>query len=212
MLKNNLVLRFVSALAIISATGLLPALAYAAGSGAAITKPPSGMGSIVLINQESGSETLTVNVNGNTYTVPAQGGSSANQVEFNLAPGSYTYSASVPGIAGINNSFTVTAGMVTGLTFQPNAADDMNGAQDADDVAQTQLVTVNGGEEKETKKDDKDKSSTSDKASSSKSSSKKEDNGDGPDGDDTHLVTVPGTVNDNDDLTVAVGDLTSQAQ
>ncbi len=210
MLKRNLVLRLVSALAIASAVGLLPAVTYAAGSSAAITKPPAGMGSVVLINQESGNEALTVNLNGNSYTVPAQGGSSASQVEFNLAPGSYTYNASAPGIAPINESVNVTAGKVTSLTFQPNSADDLNGAQDADDAAQTQLVTVNGGEEHEVKKDDKDKSSTSDKPSTRKV--KKSDNGDGPDGDDTHLVSVPGTVNDNDDLVVTVGDLTSQAQ
>ncbi len=210
MLKRNLVLRLVSTLAIASAVGLLPAVTYAAGSSAAITKPPAGMGSIVLINQESGNEALTVNLNGTSYAVPAQGGSSASQVEFNLAPGSYTYTASAPGIASVNENVTVTAGKVTSLTFQPNSADDLNGAQDADDAAQTQLVTVNGGEEHEVKKDDKDTSKTSDKPSTRKT--KKSDNGDGPDGDDTHLVSVPGTVNDNDDLVVTVGDLTSQAQ
>ena len=211
MLKRNLILRLVSALAAASAIGLLPAFTYAAGSSAAITKPPAGMGSVVLINQDGGSETLSVNLGGTTYTVAPQGGSGSNQVEFNLAPGSYTYSASVPGISAINKSVDVVAGKVTSLSFQDNTADIQNGDQDADDVAQTQLVTVVGNEsdEHETKKNDKDKS-TSDKHSGKKESSEQKDSG--PDGDETHLVAVPGTVNDNDDLLVTVGDLTSQAQ
>ncbi len=211
LFKNNLVLRLVSALAVASAIGLLPAATYAAGpAAAAITKPPAGMGSIVLINMESGNETLTVNVGSNTYTVAPQGGSGSNQVEFNLAPGSYSYTASAPGIAAVNNSFTVTAGQVTGLTFQPNPSDDMNGAQDADDVAQAQLTTVVGNEsdEHEKAKNDKDKSSSA----KDKPSSKKEDKGDGPDNDETHLVLGPSVVNDNDDLQVTTADLTSQAQ
>ncbi len=205
MLKRNLVLRIVSALAAASAVGLLPAFVHAAPPSATIAKPPAGMGSIVLINQESGSETLTLTLNGNSYTVAP-----TNQMEINLAPGSYTYSASVPGVAPINESVDVTTGKVASLTFQPNAADDLNGASDSDDVAQTQLVAVNNGEEREVKKDDKDTSKTSDKPSTRKT--KSSDKGDGPDGDDTHLVAVPGTVNDNDDLVVTVGDLTSQAQ
>ena len=210
MSRRNLFLRFVSMLAVASATGLLPAMAYAAGPSAAITKPPAGMGSVVLINQDGGSETLSVNLGGTTYTVAPQGGSGSNQVEFNLAPGSYTYSASVPGISAINKSVDVVAGKVTSLSFQDNTADDLNGSQDSDDVAQTQLVTVVGQEsdEHESKKNDSDKAK--DKASGKKESSEQKDSG--PDGDETHLVAVPGTVNDNDDLLVTVGDLTSQAQ
>ena len=212
MLRKNLFLRFVSTLAVASATGILPAMAYAAGPSAAIAKPPAGMGSIVLINMDSASgETLTVNVGGTSYTVAPQGGSSPNQVEFNLAPGSYNYTASVPGISAINNSFAVTAGKVTSLSFQDNTADIQNGDQDSDDIAQTQLVAVVGNEsdEHETKKNDKDKNST-DKKSGSKEGSEQKDSG--PDGDETHLVAVPGTVNDNDDLLVTVGDMTAQAK
>ena len=210
LLKKNLVLRLVSALAAASAVGLLPAASYAAGPSAAIAKPPAGMGSIVLINQDSGSETLTVNLNGTAYTVAPQGGSGSNQVEFNLAPGSYTYSASVPGISGINKSIDVVAGKVTSLSFQDNTADLANGDNDADDVAQTTLIAVVGNEadEHETKSD-KDKN-TSDKKSGKKESSEQKDSG--PDGDETHLVLGPSVVNDNDDLLVTVGDLTSQAQ
>ena len=210
MLRRNLFLRFVSALAVASAIGLLPAFTYAAGPSAAIAKPPAGMGSVVLINQESGNETLTVNVGGTPYTVAPQGGSGSSQVEFNLAPGSYSYSASAPGIAAINASFTVTAGKVTGLTFQPNPSDDMNGAQDADDVATTQLVQVVGREsdEHEHAKNDKDKSSK-DKTKGKDGDDQKDS---GNDGDETHTVAVPGTINDNDDLLVTVGDMTAQAQ
>jgi hypothetical protein len=198
MLTRNLVLRLVSALAATSAIGLLPAVSYAAGSGAAIAKPPAGMGSVVLINQDTMSgETLTVTFNGTPYTVAPQSGSATSEMEINLAPGSYTYSASLPGISAINKSVDVTAGRVTSLSFQPNTADLQNGDQDADDIAQTQLVTVVGNEsdEHEHKKGDKDEPKDS-----------------GPDGDETHLVLGPSVVNDNDDLLVTVGDMTSQAQ
>ena len=210
MLKRNLILRLVSALAAASAIGLLPAFTYAAGSSAAITKPPAGMGSVVLINQDGGSETLSVNLGGTTYTVAPQGGSGSNQVEFNLAPGSYTYSASVPGISGINKSIDVVAGKVTSLSFQDNAAELANGDNDGDDVAQTTLITVVGNEadEHESKSSDRDKAA--DKKSGSKESSEQKDSG--PDGDETHLVLGPSVVNDNDDILVTVGDLTSQAQ
>jgi len=211
VLNRNLMLRLVSALAVASAIGLLPAFTYAAGSGAAITKPPAGMGSVVLINQDTTSgATLTVTVNGTPYTVAPQSGSSTSQVEFNLAPGSYTYSANLPGVSAINQSVDVVAGKVTSLSFQPNSADIANGDQDADDVAQTQFVQVVGNEsdEHETKKSDNDKAK--DKKSGKKESSEQKDKG--PDGDETHLVAVPGTVNDNDDILVTVGDLTSQAQ
>jgi len=155
------------------------------------------MGSIVLINLDNGSETLTVNVGGTTYTVAPQGGSGSSQVEFNLAPGSYNYTASVPGISGINNSFTVTAGKVTSLSFQDNTADIQNGDQDADDIATTQLVTVVGNESDEHEHPKGKKSGDKDS---------------GPDGDETHLVAVPGTVNDSDDLLVTVGDMAAQAK
>jgi hypothetical protein len=199
MLKRNLLLRTVSALAVASAIGLLPAFTYAAGPSPAPTLPPAGMGSIVLINLDGGSETLSVNVGGTPYTVAPQGGSGSNQVEFNLAPGSYSYTASVPGVTGITNSINVAAGKVTSLSFQDNTADIQNGDQDADDIATTQLVTVVGREsdEHEHPKNDKDKDEQKDSVN---------------DGDETHLVAAPGTVNDNDDLLVTVGDMTALAK
>jgi hypothetical protein len=211
MLKRNLVLRLASALAAASAVGLVPAFAYAAGPSAAITRPSAGMASVVLINRDTASgETLTVNFGGTTYTIPPQGGSSPNQVEFNLAPGSYDFTASVPGISAISHSINVAAGRVTSLSFQDNTADLQNGDQDADDVAQTQQVmTVVGNEsdEHETKASDRD--TAKDKVSGSDESSEKDS---GPDGDEVHLQLGPSTVNDNDDLLVTVGDMTAQAQ
>ena len=199
MLKRTLLLRLVSALAVASAVGLLPAASYAAGPSASLALPPAGLGSIVLINLDKGNEALTVNFGGTTYTVSPQGGSGSNQVEFNLAPGSYNYTASVPGITGISNSISVAAGKVTSLSFQDNTADIQNGDQDSDDIATTQLVTVVGNEsdEHEHPKGDKNKDEQKDS---------------GPDGDETHLVAVPGTVNDNDDLLVTVGDMTALAK
>jgi hypothetical protein len=200
MLRRNLVLRLVSALAAVSAIGLLPAAAsYAAGPSAAIARPAAGMASVVLINQDTGkNETLTVTFNGTPYTIAPQGGSSSNQAEFSLAPGSYDFTASVPGITSVSHSIYVAADKVTSLSFRDNPADLQNADQDADDTAATQqLVSVVGNEsdEHETKTGDKDEAKDS-----------------GPDGDEVHLQLGPSTVQDNDDILVTVGDMTAMAK
>jgi hypothetical protein len=199
MLKRNLVLRLVSALAAASAAGLLPSAIYAAGPSAAITRPSAGMASVVLINQDTGKgETLTVTFNSTPYTIAPQGGSSPNQVEFTLAPGSYDFTASVPGITPVSHSIYVAAGKVTSLSFQDNTADLQNADQDADDAASTQqIVSVVGNEsdEHETKTGSKDEAKDS-----------------GPDGDEVHLQLGPSTVQDNDDILVTVGDMTAMAK
>jgi hypothetical protein len=204
MLRRNLVLRLVSALAAVSATGLLPAAIYAASPSAAITKPAAGMASVVLINQDTGkNETLTVTFNGTPYTIAPQGGSSSNRVEFSLAPGSYDFTASVPGITSVSHSIYVAADKVTSLSFQDNAADMQNSDRDADDTAQTQqVVTVVGNEsdEHETKQETENGTVKSEQKDS------------GPDGDEVHLQLGPSTVQDNDDILVTVGDMTAMAQ
>jgi hypothetical protein len=200
MLKRNLVLRLVSALAAVSAIGLLPAAAsYAAVPSAAITKPAAGMAGVVLINQDTGkNETLTVTFNGTPYTIAPQG-SSSSQVEFSLAPGSYDFTASVPGIASISHSIYVAADKVTSLSFRDNAADLQNNDQDADDTAQTQqVVSVVGNE--------------SDEHETKTGTNKDEAKDSGPDGDEVHLQLGPSTVQDNDDILVTVGDMTAMAQ
>ena len=149
MLKGNLLfLRLVSAMAIGLALASSPAFSYAA-TGSALTLPPAGMGSIVLVNLDGGNETLTVNFGGTIFTVPPQGGVSPNQVEFNLPTGTYSYTASVAGIGSITNSITVVAGRVLSLAFSDNLADLANGDQNGDDqsVITTQVISTDNDDE-----------------------------------------------------------------
>jgi hypothetical protein len=70
---------------------------------------PPGEGALVLVNYIGG--TLTVNINNQVYTVPADG-----RLQVNLPPGEVTYSAS-SGLAGTNGSVQIVAGQYTGLGF-----------------------------------------------------------------------------------------------
>ena len=70
---------------------------------------PSGEGALVLVNYIGG--TLTVNINNQLYTVPADG-----RLQVNLPPGEVTYSANA-GLSGTNGSVQIVAGQYTGLGF-----------------------------------------------------------------------------------------------
>jgi hypothetical protein len=70
---------------------------------------PSGEGALVLVNYIG--ETLTVNINNQLYTVPAD-----ERIQVNLPPGQVTYSASA-GFSGTNGSVQIVAGQYTGLGF-----------------------------------------------------------------------------------------------
>src|SRR5512135_2732804 len=131
MLKNLLLLRVVSAMAIVLAVASLPSRTLADSS---LSLPPAGMGSVVLMNQDTGTnEVLSVNFGGSPFTVAPQGSTMSNQVEFNIAPGTYSYTASVAGIGTVNGTVTVPAGRVISLAFVDNTADLANADQNGDD-------------------------------------------------------------------------------
>jgi hypothetical protein len=100
---------------------------YGTGNTGALALPTSGMGSINLINYDGAGEQLMVDFAGIDYIVPAslQGGSGVwNHVEFNLAPGTYNWTASVMGNdTVVNGTITVQAGKVTSIGFYDNPAD-----------------------------------------------------------------------------------------
>ncbi len=128
-----------------------PAASYAAGPASGLSLPPAGMGSVDVINYDGGSDTLTVSLSGTTFQVPPSlngGNQQWNHVQFNLAPGTYSYSATFPNDdTNAQGNFTVTAGRITGLGFYRNLADDdsSNGKGDDRESKSTQLSEAHKG-------------------------------------------------------------------
>ncbi len=137
MFNKNLWLRVVSLLVILSAIAAVPAFASApsgkitgnyavngTGNTGEIAMPSAGMGSIVLINYNgAGGAPLLVDFNGVDYVIPpsTEGGSGVwNHVEINLAPGTYTYTASVANKGFNTSAVQIAAGKVTSLGFLTN--------------------------------------------------------------------------------------------
>jgi len=87
------------------------------GNAGPLTAAAPGMASVVMINYFGSGEALFVELGGKRYEIPAQSSASANHAQIQLAPGTYSFSASVPGIGDVTRSVDVTAGSVTGLNF-----------------------------------------------------------------------------------------------
>ncbi len=187
MSRKHILLKFASVAVIGLMTAGSPALIHAAGS---ITLPPSGMGSIVLINYDGGSEELDVNFAGTMYKVAPETNGTPSQVEINLAPGSYNYTASVAGNhTTINNTINVVAGKVTSLGFVDNLPDIKNGDENNDDESVNSESAKSGDTDAKADKASKvDKDSDNDKAEKSV------------------------LAHDSDDLLLTVSDMTAQAQ
>ena len=121
-----------SSLAVIALVIGSPAASYAAGPASGLSLPPAGMGSIDVINYDGGSDTLTVSLSGFSFQIPPSlngGNHQWNHVELNLAPGTYSYTASFPGNDTIaNGSVQIAAGKITGLGFYTNLADNDPGS------------------------------------------------------------------------------------
>jgi len=138
-----------SSLAVIALMIGSPAASYAAGPASGLSLPPAGMGSVDVINYDGGSDTLTVSISGLTFQIPPSlngGNHQWNHAQFNLAPGTYSYTATFPGNdTTASGSVTISAGKITGLGFYSNLADndpssgkgsDDNGESGSDRVAE----------------------------------------------------------------------------
>ena len=133
MLNKNLLLKVSSLLVIGAMLAGTPALALAkppkysevtgdfavlgTGNTGPLTLAAPGMASVVMINYFGSGEPLFVDLDGKRYEIPSQSGASANHAQIQLAPGTYSFSASVPGVGDVARSVDVTAGSVTGLNF-----------------------------------------------------------------------------------------------
>jgi hypothetical protein len=88
-----------------------------------IALPAAGMGSIVWTNYNGGSFELDVDLGGMRFKVPPEANNVPSRVEINLAPGTYTFTASVAGMNDISRSVDVVAGQVVGLSFYSGSPD-----------------------------------------------------------------------------------------
>lgn len=117
----------------------LPTLMYAATNDTwQPTRPAAGMGSAVWVNYNGGGGALIIDLqkgtfvrqednhqttnnfvvtSDNQFTVPPAANDMPGRMQMNLDPGSYRYTASVPGIGTVNGTLEVTAGQITGLSF-----------------------------------------------------------------------------------------------
>jgi hypothetical protein len=193
MLNRNALLKFASLAVIALMTAGSPAFVQAAGPAASaagsIALPPAGMGSILLINYDGGSEELDVNFAGTMYKVPPETNGIPSQVEINLAPGAYNYTASVAGNhTTINNTINVVAGKVTSLGFVDNLPDVQNGDKGSDDEVVTSENATGDTDAQADKGSKVDKDSDNDKS-------------------EKQVLA-----HDNDDLLLTVEDVTAQAQ
>lgn len=79
-------------------------------------------GSIVWINY-SGDDELTVDLAGQLYKVPPQMNGIPGRLQVDVAPGTYSYTASVP-YGSINGQVTVISGAVAGVSVIPGIRED----------------------------------------------------------------------------------------
>lgn len=76
-----------------------------------------GMSSIVWTNHLA--DELTIDLNGQIYKGPAAANSVPGRLQIDVAPGNYTYTASVP-YGSINGQLNLALGQVVGLNFSAN--------------------------------------------------------------------------------------------
>jgi hypothetical protein len=137
MFKRNLLLKIGSLMIAGSVLAVSPSIMYAhhpekdsapipfsqLPAATTIARPPAGMGSIVWTNYNGGSFELDVDLGGMRFMVPPEANNAPSRVEINLAPGTYTYTASVAGMNDITRSVDVEAGKVIGLSFYSGSPD-----------------------------------------------------------------------------------------
>lgn len=85
----------------------------------AVARPTSGMAGIVFINYNGDGLPLNVDFAGTTYIVPVATNNGPGRLQISVAPGSYSYTASLPDpfFNALSRSVDVSAGQVAGLGF-----------------------------------------------------------------------------------------------
>ena len=119
MLTKNLFFKFAALLLVaLTLIGLLPARSFAAGNDTWQPDLPStGLGSVVFINHIGQGGELTLDLNGTLYTVSEKANDIPGRLQLNLTPGTYAFTAHIPGTGIANRTVEVVAGKVTALNF-----------------------------------------------------------------------------------------------
>ena len=82
-----------------------------------IKTPAAGMGGLVFINYNGGSEQLNITLQGKEYKVAPEANGAPSFGQIDLAPGTYDYTANVANVGDVTASVDVVAGKVIGLGF-----------------------------------------------------------------------------------------------
>ncbi len=84
-------------------------------------RPQAGMGSIVWTNFMGGGNELDVDLGGRIYKIAPETNAIPSRLQTTLAPGTYTFTASIADIGSVNRTVEVKAGQVIGLDFYGKA-------------------------------------------------------------------------------------------
>jgi hypothetical protein len=117
MLTRNLLIKFVAVVFVALMLAGLPASISAADDTWRPTLPPAGMGSVVLTNHFGQGREVILDLEGTLYKIPAKANDIPGRLQLNLAPDTYTYTASVAAVGAANRTVDVVAGQVINLSF-----------------------------------------------------------------------------------------------
>ena len=118
MLTKNLLFKFAALMFITLLLVGLPASLYAAGNDTwQPSLPPAGQGSVVWTNHFGQGWELFVDLEGSLYKIPEKSNDIPGRLQLDLAPGTYTYTASVPGVGAATQTVEVKPGRVINLSL-----------------------------------------------------------------------------------------------
>ena len=79
--------------------------------------PAAGLGSVVWTNHFGQGGVLTLDLEGELYKISEKSNDIPGRLQLDLAPGTYTYTASVPPVGSVTRTVEVTAGRIINLSF-----------------------------------------------------------------------------------------------
>src|SRR5262245_48658464 len=118
MLTKNFLFKFATLIFITLLLVGLPASLYAAGNDTwQPTLPAAGKGSVVWTNHFGQGWEFFLDLEGSLYKIPEKSNDIPGRLQLDLAPGTYTYTASVPGVGSATQIVEVKPGRVINLSF-----------------------------------------------------------------------------------------------
>lgn len=117
MLVRNLLFKISSLMLVALFLVGLPASISAATDTWRPNLPAAGKGSVIWTNHLGLGGGLILDLEGTLYQVAPKTNDIPGRLQLDLAPGTYTYTASVPPIGAVTRTVEVTAGRVVNLSF-----------------------------------------------------------------------------------------------